>query len=240
MSKVKITVIKVGHIDHLINFNKIKRWKSKIFEIVDIQCVEHLSNSGIDDGFLDMKYSRENLSDIIKEIPQNTDVAMAIMLYRFTDNYYLHKDERRAVLSLYGINDVLDRNNISMENFIVRQFYKLSALTLFNNCLNHRDTRGCLYDMNGNREDIIYNTETPLICDDCKSKIKKCQIPNNLLHLFEKELKKIKKPFFLKVELYIKKHPLFSMFLGIGTGIVFSKIFDLVKFLIERICKIIF
>ena len=232
MDKIKITLIRIGYVDRLINFKKIKKWKSKIFEIVDIQCIEHLSddiiNRSIQDGYLDLKYQKEDMDILIKEIPKNGNIAVAIIPYRFVDNHYLHRIDNRAVVSLDGIKNILDIDNISIENFIIRQLYKLCARSLFEECSNHLDSRGCLYDMNGNRTHIIYNTEKPIICDDCKGKIKRCQVSQQALPTLEKELKKIKKTFLLKVELCIKKYPLLSIIVSAIVAIGITAIFDLI------------
>ena len=246
MDKVKITLIKMGRIDHLVNFKKIKKWQSKIFEIVEIQCKENLPNSSIDDGFLDQKFTKDSLGKLIK-CPQNSDIAVAITSCRFIDNFYLHRIGGKEVgLSLYGINEILDSQNISMENFIVNQLYYVSTLSKIVDIIKneevydivHRDTRGCLFDMNGDRTDIIHNTEKPIICDDCKGKIKQSQVSQDLLPILEKELKKIKKPFLLKVELYIKKYPLISMIISaiiaISINAVFGLIWKLIMLCVEK------
>ena len=92
----------------------------------------------------------------------------------------------------------------------------------------HLDTRGCLFDMNGERSDIVYNTEQPIICDECKGKFKKKQVQQEIIEQFEKELKKIKKPFILRAERWIKRYPLVAIFLSFAMSVIISVIANVV------------
>ena len=53
----KVTLIRLGHVQHLVDFNSIIKWKSQLFTISGIDCIEHLPGSDVEDGFLDVKYT---------------------------------------------------------------------------------------------------------------------------------------------------------------------------------------
>ncbi|ADQ78683.1 hypothetical protein Palpr_0524 [Paludibacter propionicigenes WB4] len=223
--KNKIALIKLGYVDRFVNFNKIKKWKSDLFEVTEIYCREYLPESDVDDNYFDLKYTKNKLGSIIS-CPSGSDFAVAIMPYRLVDNFYMHRVGGNCVIiSLYEISDILIRDQISMENFITKQLYEICALKYLAGDLSsdevynfvHRDTRGCLFDMNGERTNILYNTEKPIICDSCKDRFKKEQINAKVISVLEKELKKIKKPPILQIEKHIKKYPLATM---IMSGIV--------------------
>lgn len=74
----------------------------------------------------------------------------------------------------------------------------LSSYDAYN--IVHLDTRGCFFDVNGERSDIVYNTEQPIICDECKGKFKHRQVRQDIIEQFEKKLKKIIKPYILRAE----------------------------------------
>ena len=42
--------------------------------------------------------------------------------------------------------------------------------------------------MNGERSDILYNTEQPILCDECKGKFKSKQVELEIISQFEKEV----------------------------------------------------
>jgi hypothetical protein len=218
----KITLIKLGFVDHLVNFNKIKKWKSDLFEVTDIHCREYLPDSDVDDNYFDLKYTKNKLGSIIS-CPNGSDFAVAIMPYRLVDNFYMHRvSDNCVIISLYEISNILIRDQISIENFIIKQLYEIYALKCIAGDLSseevysfvHRDTRGCLFDMNGERTDILYNTEKPIICDSCKDTFKKEQINAKTISTLEKELKRIKKPPILQIEKCIQKYPLVAIIIS--------------------------
>lgn len=236
ITKHKITLVKLGHVDRIVEFKRILKWKSKLFEINSNKCICYLPESDVVDGYLDIKYTNEKLSNIIS-CPEDSDYCIAIMPYRFNDGFYMHRiGVNCAVLSLYGIANILRTENISIENFIINQLYCTCAiknlLTDFSSSeaskLKHRDTRGCLFDMNGDRNDLIYNIEKPVICDCCKSKFKNNQMNTDTLSTFEKELKRIRKPWILRAERKIKEYPLISIILSVLSAIFITVIANLI------------
>jgi len=88
-------------------------------------------------------------------------------------------------------------------------FYKILNNLVSNEVYDfvHKDTGGCLFDLNGDKNDIIYNTERPIICEECKSK----SISQGFIKSIQDELKKIDKPWIKSIEIFIKKYPLASV-----------------------------
>lgn len=234
--QISITIVILGHVDRQIDIRKIKNWKSKIFKIASVQRMDHLPKSDIDDGFLDHKFSKEALSQHI-QCPKNSELAIALIPNRFEDNFYIHRlSDNCAAISLYGINDILSPKHISIENFILKQVYEICALKRLISdftstdvySIIHSDTRGCLFDLNGDRQDIIYNTEKPLICDSCLSAFKRKQFEDDYLKRLAKELKWIRKPTLLTVEHFIKKFPLISVLLSALLAIILNLISNII------------
>ena len=234
--KYKIAIVRLGHCQHIVDFKTIKVWKSKLFEITGISCVEHLPEGDVQDGFLDIKYSREELAPFVS-CPSDCDFIVGIMPYRFIDNFYMHRiSEKSAIISLYGIADILKTDNISIEHFVIKQIYELCAIKHLIKDLSsddvysvvHLDTRGCLFDMNGERSDIVYNTEQPIICDECKVKFRNRQVQQGIIEQLEKELKKIKKPFILRAERWIKRYPLVAIFLSFTMSVIISVVANVI------------
>jgi hypothetical protein len=219
MSKIKIAVICIGHAKFLFNLEKIMKWRSDTFVITNNQNIELPPESDVEDGYIDQKYDVAQIRKIVK-CPSDSDIAFGIMANRYIDNYYLHRvNNKIAVLSLYGMQNILMEKNISIENFIIKQLYEVSILKQAYGELAiedipkpyHLDTRGCLFDINGDKYDIVFNTEKPKICETCKTFLKQKQIDSNYIENVEKNLRRIKKPIVLRVELFIKKYPLISV-----------------------------
>jgi hypothetical protein len=216
---INIKLIIIGHSDRVVNFDEIKKHKSKFFKFSDIEHINNLSNSQKDNGYLDVVYSKKEIQSMINDI-EFDGLCIAIMNYRFNDNFYMHRiDTNKVCISVCGLENILSEKKISIENFIIKNTYEvLIFYIILKNLINdgvytfvHSDTRGCLFDLNGDKRDIIYNTEKPIICDECKGKISKKSIPKNFLENIQKELLKIDKPFIKKIENFISKYPLFSV-----------------------------
>jgi hypothetical protein len=95
--------------------------------------------------------------------------------------------------------------------------------------LHHRDTRGCLFDLNGDQKDVVYNTDEPIICNECLGKIAARQTKEGFISTLQHELKKLKRPFFLRVESWIKSHPFMAIAISIAMGIATNIIYDIGK-----------
>jgi len=75
----------------------------------------------------------------------------------------------------------------------------------------HHETRSCLFDMNVFVDRVIYSSVKPLICSECKSRLEKKSLPDNFVKNIEKELKRIKRPVYYRLESQIKKRPFFYL-----------------------------
>ena len=222
MKNTNVTNIKliiIGHANRVINFDLIKNHKSKFFKFSNIERINSLPEANKNDGYLDLVYSKEEITSIIKDI-QFDGLCVAIMNYGFNDNFYMHRvGSNKICISVFGLENILNKKNISLENFIIKNIYMIyTSFVTLKNLDNagiydfvHSDTRGCLFDKNGNKEDIVFNTEKPIICDECKGKISRKSIPKEFLEDIQKELLKIDKPFITKIENFISKYPLFSV-----------------------------
>lgn len=246
MFKLKFAIVEIGNIHFLSDLKALKAWNSELFEINNFHCIENLPQSNVEDGYLDVKYHKDELQAVIS-CPSDSDIAIGIMPYRFVDNFYMHRlSPNIAIISLYGIKDILDSDNISIEHFIIKQLYEICTIRhilpdISDNSvydLVHLDTRGCLFDMNGNRVHILYNTENPIICDECKAKLKSRQIESNVINKLEKELKRIRKPLILRVERKIKKYPFVSLISSFTVAIIVSILSNLLcDLLIDNLIK---
>lgn len=246
MPKQKITLIILGHSSNLFSVKRIGNWKSKLFQIANIQTIENLPESKVDDGYLDQKFETDQLSDLI-QCPPETDIAIGIIAYSFVDNFIIHRlGAKRVVISLHGINDLLSRDSISIDNFVLKHIYEVLALKLLLGDIDndevhsivHKDTRGCLFDFDGDKQDVIYNTEKPKLCEACKSEFKRRQIDANIMGDFERELKRINKPMVQRIELFIKKYPLSSLLttgiVAIVLNVIASAIWETIRHLLNQ------
>ena len=244
MSKVKFKLITIGHLPITFNKKKIEKWHSKIFELTgDIENFTLSSNS---DGY-NWEYSDDNLKS---ELPKkfDGDVLLAIVNVPVEDNYYVRRlGNNTVILTFHEIKEFLDYQNIPLENVVLRVLY---AITLVYNRFNkkipslnenssytHDETRGCLFDMTGIKEEIIYSCHNPILCDNCQSEIRNDKVSNETIKAAVEEIKRIKKKLFYRITEAIKNHPiwaiiissLFAILLGIIGSLIASYLFEMLK-----------
>lgn len=230
MKKTPIKILILGHLGKNINLKIIKKFKSNFFEIKEEQIISHLPKCKKNDGYYDVVYSKDEINSLLT----NKDfegITFAIMKYGFKDNFYLHRVDKKIVcLSLKNIDYYLSEEQIPIENFIIKNILEICAIKeIFTDVssdkvydLIHLDTRGCLFDMNGEKTDIIYNTNSAVLCDSCKNYIKNQSVDKEFIKNLEKDLKKIKNPFIFTIESKIKKYPLVSLLLTIALTIILN------------------
>ncbi len=230
-------------LDRTIDFDFLKKYKSNFFFVEELHRINNLPSPEEKDGYLDIVYSRKDIQALLSKTKCNGICISIIMKYGFNDHFYLHLiDKNKTCISLYGIENILSQKDITLENFVIKNIYEL--LILYKTVgldsdeiygLAHQDTRGCLFDLNGDKSDIIYNTETPNICEECLSKINQYPLPANFIEEIKQELIKIDKPLIKKVELFIKKYPLLSITITLFSTILINILSNFLwKFFFEK------
>lgn len=158
MSKTRISVVTVGHMPSEFDKRKVTNWSSEVFSIQG--AVENYSLTTDSDGH-DWEFSDKNLEETLPE-QFDADFLIAIVNVPLELNWYSRRlSNNRVVFTFHEIKDILDHYNIPLENVVYRLLYaytlvfKRSGLKipLDEEVTNftHDETRGCLFDMNGNK-----------------------------------------------------------------------------------------
>ncbi len=101
----------------------------------------------------------------------------------------------------------------------------------------HDETRGCLFDMNGIKTDLIASCHLPKLCDECQEKMRSDRVSNDIISLAQTEIKKIRKDLYYQILDFVKQHPiwslvistLFALVLGVTGSILGSTVYDSYK-----------
>lgn len=241
MTKTRIKIGVIGYLPFDFNRDVFTNWKSDIIEI-DNQIEEYHFNN-IDSDTFSWGYSDELLNE---ELPKNFDgdFFIGITYVPIEDNYYARRLEKnRVVLSYFEMYQILKQENIPVENLLLRIIYayflvyhrNAKQIPPQNNWLGftHDDTRGCLFDMNGNKSDVIFSLDQPKVCDTCTTKIRSEKVSDNCINSVKKEILKIKKREYYKIIEFIKDKPLISIGIsanfGILLNIISSYLYELLK-----------
>lgn len=244
MSKVKIKLASIGHLPIGFQPKKILRWKSSTFEVVG-----EFDNFALrcDSDGPDWEFSDELVKS---QIPKkfDADFMIAIVNVRIQDNWYSRRlGNNQVVFTFHQISEILEHYNIPIENVIYRLLYAYTLLYKrsgdkipdFGEApgFTHDETRGCLFDMNGIKTDLVASCDKPIICDECQERLKQEKVSNLLIESTQKEIRGIRKNLYYQALDFVKKHPLWSLALSsilalvIGTAgsVIASFIYDGIK-----------
>lgn len=235
MKKLKIKIVRLGNIPKSINFDVIKKHKSSIFEIVGEIDTITLGNNSLGRDF--NTYSCDELYEYMPE-SESVDIVAGITYSSLPCNFFGDTRGTKAILSLRNIANILEFAHISLENAIIKMLYEFSIgfdikNKTFNMGLLHDETRGCIFDMNGVLEDVVFSFDTPTICVACQAKLLEMGVPTNIVDNVLIELQTLKKPRFYRIKSWIKENPWWSLFITACSSFILnilaSWIYDLLK-----------
>ncbi|WJV64566.1 hypothetical protein PCO87_11420 [Pectobacteriaceae bacterium C52] len=244
MAKLKIKIVTLGYIPARFDIKKIQSWKSKLFEISSIDYYNLNCNS-------DIEYAWAYSDDlIVKQTPEIGDANFLVVLTNvpLEDNWYSRRlGNNKVIFTFHEIKDYLLYDNIPLENVVYRILYAYSLVYMRSGRripdygerpgFTHDETKGCLFDMNGIKSDLIESCNKPIICRDCEHKLTNGMVSNNVIENIKHELKGIKKPLYYRWLDFIKVHPLISLaissltvvLLGIIGSLIATKIYEYFK-----------
>jgi len=241
--KIKVKLAILGIVPFELNTKSLIDWKSELFEvdkIIDRYSINQNSDKA------DWEYSDENIE---KQLPDNFNgnIFFAITNIPLEDNYYSRRlSNNRICITFCEMAKFLKNENIPIENLILRLFYAYSLAYLSHDknlpsniefrSFTHDETKGCLFDMNGIKEEVIFSTNKPIICSTCVEKLKIHKVPENLIHHSQKEIEKINKTLYYRLFDFIKKYPLLSLLLSALFAIILGVIGSLIaSFIWEKL-----
>ena len=237
MEKIKIKLLILGSSHYLFSLKKILMHRSSLYKIIDTSHVLNLPEPKHIAQYLNQEYHDFQLNEITG---QDVDgiIRIGIIYCDLENNFYIRRiSSRTAILSIKNPLEILHGLDISIENFILVNIYKIVTIAIESGyqldktdviSLFHSDTRRCLFDLNGDINTIKYNTERPIICSACYDRLNRKNIPIYFSKLLIKELSRINKNKIRSIELFIKKYPLLSIILTIILGIIINIISNII------------
>lgn len=244
MSKVRIKLVSIGHLPLEFQSKKIKNWSSKTFEVVED--IDNYSLRCDSDGF-DWDFSD---SAVKGQLPNqfNADFMIAIVNVPIEDNWYSRRlGNNQVVFTFHQIKDILEHYNIPLENVVYRLLYAYTLLYRragnkipdFDEApgFTHDETRGCLFDMNGIKTDLVASCHNPQICDECQERLKQERVSKSDIENTKIDIKRIKKDLYFRIIGHVKKHPIavlvlssmFALILGITSSVIGSFVYEYLK-----------
>ncbi|WP_374555916.1 hypothetical protein [Aquitalea pelogenes] len=244
MRKVKIKLVTIGHLPLHLNLQQVSAWRSEVFELVggvdsfDLRC---------DSDGQDWEFSDQLLRDQLPVFTE-ADLLLAIVNVPIQDNWYCRRlGNNQVVFTFSQVRDFLAWENIPLENAILRILYAYALLYLRSGDripefgegpgFTHDETRGCLFDMNGIKSDLVESCNRPIVCGECEERLRNDRVSNQTIRAVQREASKIRKHLYYRAFDFIKAKPIialiissaFAIFLGVVGSLIASFIYDSIK-----------
>jgi len=178
--------------------------------------------------------------------PYSEGITLCFIDYPLENNYFSRQlNESIRVVSFYEVSNIFRDANADLRNFVLFSIYRAVTLSLLGkknqtevDDFCHDETRGCLFDMCGLKEDIIISATNTTICtEECEGKLRNTVLPAGYIGLLKKELKQIKRSLYYKATDRIKKNPILSLiivtFSTLLINIAGAAIYDLLRNLMK-------
>jgi hypothetical protein len=240
MHPINISLVSLGSLKYPVDIAYLEGWKSQLVTIKHGASIGHLPNA---EG-LNWQYTNDQLNGLIKE-DDDASFTLALINAPLEDNYYMRRlSNKVAVLSLFEMAEIVRFSDFTIENFILRNIYELVVLYAANGALiptdahtwAHDDVRGCLFDMNANKSDIVFSMHQPTLCNACRARVLSKQVNSGFLPQLEDDLSKIKKALYFRMAEWVKTHPLYALTItaifAITLNLIASIIFEKAKSLL--------
>jgi hypothetical protein len=225
MPKVRIRLIQLGYPS--VDLRKVLVWPSELFEFEGgILHRGDLPNSDGDQWEL----SKKRLAKVIGK-HKGVDMVFAVTDRPIERNYYMHRlTDQTCVLSFYQVSGILAASSLQPEMFVLRNIYEMLAvwqelggkLGAEAYALHHEDTRGCLYDFNADKGEVVRSTEQVGLCPSCKARLTGASVPLGFVDGLEKEIQRIKKPWSYRLFDFVKAHPFRALAISAGASLTLN------------------
>ncbi|HBG2133519.1 TPA: hypothetical protein KPJ62_003886 [Clostridioides difficile] len=212
---ISIHIVLLGTQLHLSTIKKLDTYHSDLFRIKSTSSIATLPDTDLPYW----SYSKDTISSLVKSNSE-ADIIIAIIENRIEGNYFTRRlSDKSLVLTFYEAETILRDANIDLFNYLLITIYKTITMYRFsNNVLSensskfvHDETRSCIFDMLGNKYDLVYSTSNACLCQQCEAHSEKIDLPSDYITTLKKELKKIRKTRYIRLTDFIKQKPIISL-----------------------------
>lgn len=126
--------------------------------------------------------------------------------------------------------EIVRYSDFAIEQYVLRNAYELAVLFIATGKLipseyttwAHDEVRGCLFDLNANKPDIVFSLHRPNLCQACKTRVSSKQVPAALIPTLESELTRIQKTLYVRMAEWVRSHPIAAIFITAGSSVVLN------------------
>ena len=222
MPKTKIQIVILGSLPPGCSRQALLEWKSNLFEISPEIPTFQLNQNATGH---DWEYTDQQIEGFLRQT-FDCDILLIVVRVRLQDNWYLRRlSYNRLLFTFFELDQILHFHNIPLNNIILRVLY--AGVLIYLRCAKqippssegtlyaHDETRGCLFDMNPNKWDVIQSLHQPSLCESCVAQHREAQVSEEQLRLAAKELKNIKRPLVDQIVRFVKAHTACSIIVSL-------------------------
>ena len=235
IAQKKILIIKLGQQRDEKSFEKLGKYKSKLLEFTVVKTP------------LKLDYKLKEKEDVTTET-YDTDALAAYMQAQNDlrlDDYDLvlgcldrpHNSEdgilaevskevernKYYILCTTNIMERLNDGKVSLLNFLLNIIFGMYTRKYLGIDPEYHESPGCLLDYCFLERDMIMGCITPVLCEDCVSGI----TDKETAAIMNKEMKKIRVPFYIRLVDTIKQHTILSMIIAVTASLFFGVLSNL-------------
>ncbi len=227
MSKVSIKIAVLGQLPTDFDQRELLKLKSSVFEVNSSIETYQLNE---DSEGNDWEYTDDQLEKYLTN-PFAEDFLIILVNVKLQRNWFVRRlTNNRVLFSFHEIADILRFHNVPLQNIVLRVLY--GATLIYRRYSDrippgtektnyaHDETRGCLFDMNALKWDVVHSCNKAILCEHCVATLKKATVSNELVANVQKEIVKIRKPLFYRIVDFVKRHPIWLLVLSMGTALV--------------------
>ncbi|MCW0392848.1 hypothetical protein [Xanthomonas sacchari] len=241
MIKPIIQIAFIGHQPPDFDVREISSWRSDAFEIN--RSIESFQLNEDADGE-DWEFTDSQFETILRRDPK-CSFLIAFVTVKLENNWYLRRlSDNRAVFTFYEMDQIARHHRLPLKNLALRVLYAATLvfkrygdripLPSENTRYAHDETRGCLFDMNANKMDVVHSLHRPCVCEICCSQLKQANVSNELLESVKKEILRIQKPLADRIVEFVRAHTVASivasllsaLLLGIVASLIASWLYE--------------
>ena len=226
MPTPQIRLAVVGQLPPDFDPKDLLRWQSSVFQI--IPSIESFQLNDDAQGE-DWEYTDQQFEEYLPK--HDSSFLVLLVNVKLENNWYVRRLSRnRVVFSFHELDQILRFHSIPLKNVALRVLYAASLVyRRYENRIPpaaertnyaHDETRGCLFDMNASKLDIIYSCHAPRLCEYCVSQLKIARVSNEVIDSVQEEIRRIQKPLFNRMLDFVKSHPLWSILISLSTALV--------------------
>lgn len=243
MKKFEIQLCLLGYQRHLDKIKKLQKYRSKLFHIIGCIEIRQLPPSDLDWAYSDSIIC--NLLSANNVDNSDVDLCLCFIDHPIEDNYFMRDlsqfDSKTVLCSFFQTEDIFAAKNVDLFNYVhgivLNNLVQIATLhEVDEKHFLHDDTRNCLFDMCGIKEDVAIKYSAPKLCTSCISKIESSAVDKNFLPLLNREFKSFKKMLFYRILDFIKQRPILAIVVTsiftIVINVMSSFIYELIRAMI--------